>query len=172
MLVLPPTRSRGPGEPARHLEFRVSDVCTRLDEAVAIAALIQAIVLWLWQLRQRNVTFRHNRRDHIEENRWRAARYGLDGKMIDYGKADELPTRVLFRELLDLVGDAIDELGTREYIQPFEQMLIHGTSADRQLRVYENTGGDVKAVVDHLIAETKEGLKATAQKDVEPCLVW
>jgi carboxylate-amine ligase len=140
------------------LEFRVCDVCTRMDEAIAIAALFQAIVLWLWELRQKNVTFRHYRRDLIEENRWRAARYGLDGKMIDFGKSDEVPTRQLIRELLDLVSDAIDELGTREYIAPIESMLMHGTSADRQLRVYEDTGGDLKAVVDHLIVETKEGL--------------
>ena len=78
--------------------------------------------------------------------------------MIDFGKSDEVPTRQLIRELLDLVSDSIDELGTREYIAPIESMLIHGTSADRQLSVYDDSGGDLNAVVDHLIAETKEGL--------------
>ena len=140
------------------LEFRVCDICTRMDEAVAIAALFQAIVLWLWKLRQRNITFRVYRRELIEENRWRAARYGLDGKMIDFGKGAEVSTRQLIRELLELVGEEIDELGSRAYIAPIEAMLLHGTSADRQLRVYDAHEGDLRAVVDHLIAETKEGL--------------
>ncbi len=140
------------------LEFRICDIPTRLDEAIAMAALFQAIVLWLWKLRRKNITFRVYRRELIEENRWRAARYGLDGKMIDFGKSAELPTRQLIRELLDLVAEEIDELGTTEYIKPIETILTHGTSADRQLKVYEETDGDFKAVVDHLIAETKEGL--------------
>ena len=140
------------------LEFRVCDICTRMDEAVAIAALFQAIVLWLWKLRQRNITFRVYRRELIEENRWRAARYGLDGKMIDFGKGAEVSTRQLIRELLELVSEEIDELGSRAYIAPIEAMLLHGTSADRQLRVYDAHEGDLRAVVDHLIAETKEGL--------------
>jgi carboxylate-amine ligase len=141
------------------IEFRICDICTRVDEAIAIVAIYQALVLWLWKLRRNNVTFRIYRRDLIEENRWRASRYGLDGKMIDFGKSAEVPTRQLIRELLDLIGEEIDELGSRAYIQPIEQMLMHGTSADRQLRVYDSTDGDLKAVVDHLIAETKEGLE-------------
>lgn len=139
------------------LEFRICDICTRVDEAIAIAAVFQAIVLWLWKLRRKNLTFRVYRRDLIEENRWRASRYGLDGKMIDFGKSIEAPTRALVRELLELISEEIDELGTRAYIEPIERMLQNGTSADRQLRVFANTG-DLKAVVDHLIAETKEGL--------------
>jgi carboxylate-amine ligase len=139
------------------LEFRICDICTRVDEAIAIAAVFQAMVLWLWKLRRKNLTFRIYRRDLIEENRWRASRYGLDGKMIDFGKSQEVPTRALVRELLELIGEEIDELGTRTAIAPIERMLDYGTSADRQLRVYAETG-DLKAVVDHLIAETKEGL--------------
>jgi carboxylate-amine ligase len=140
------------------LEFRICDICTRIDEAIAIAAIFQALVLWLWKLRRQNVTFRVYRRDLIEENRWRASRYGLDGKMIDFGKTQEVPTRQLVRELLELIGEEIAELGTEAYIKPVENMLNHGTSADRQLRVYASTDGDLKAVVDHLIAETKMGL--------------
>lgn len=139
------------------LEFRICDICTRIDEAIAIAALFQAIVLWLWKLRRKNLTFRVYRRDLIEENRWRASRYGVDGKMIDFGKAEELPTRDLVRELLALVGEEIEELGTRAHIQPIENILQNGASADRQLRVHAQTG-DLRAVVDHLIAETKLGL--------------
>ncbi len=139
------------------LEFRICDICTRVDEAIAIAAVFQAIVLWLWKLRRKNLTFRVYRRDLIEENRWRASRYGLDGKMIDFGKSQEVPTRALVRELLEMIGEEIDELDTREAIKPIERMLENGTSADRQLRVYAATG-DLKAVVDHLITETKEGV--------------
>ncbi|MCB0187048.1 MAG: carboxylate-amine ligase, partial [Caldilineaceae bacterium] len=91
------------------------------------------------------------------ENRWRASRYGLDGRMIDFGKGEEVATRALVRELLALIGEEIDELGTRAQIQPIERMLTEGTSADRQLRVHAATG-NLNAVVDHLIAETKEGI--------------
>ena len=139
------------------LEFRICDICTRVDEAIAIAAVFQAMVLWLWKLRRKNLTFRVYRRDLLEENRWRASRYGLDGKMIDFGKSQEVPTRDLVRELLALISEEIDELGTRVHIQPIERMLTEGTSADRQLHVHATTG-DLKSVVDHLIAETKEGI--------------
>jgi carboxylate-amine ligase len=139
------------------LEFRICDVCTRVDEAIAIAALFQAIVLWLWKLRRKNVSFRVYRRELIQENKWRAMRYGLDGKMIDFGKSAEVPTRQLVRELVELVAEEIDELGTAAYIKPIEDMLYNGTSADRQLRVYDAMDNDLKAVVDHLIAETREG---------------
>jgi carboxylate-amine ligase len=62
------------------------------------------------------------------------------------------------RELLDLISEEVDELGIRSYLQPIEQMLMHGTSADRQLRIFDGTDGDLKAVVDHLLAETALGL--------------
>ncbi|HRJ41439.1 MAG: carboxylate-amine ligase [Caldilineaceae bacterium] len=140
------------------LEFRTCDICTRVDEAIAIAALCQAIVLWHWKLRQRNITFRVYRRDLITENKWRAARYGLDGKLIDFGKKTELPARALIREMLELLGEEIDELGIGKEIEPVFRMLEVGTSADRQLRVFDANDGDLKAVVQHLIGETKEGL--------------
>ena len=94
----------------------------------------------------------------IDENKWRAARYGLDGKLIDFGKQAELSARSLVRELLELVGEEIAELGSEKEIAPIEQILATGSSADRQLRVYDANDGDVKAVVDHLAAETVEGL--------------
>jgi carboxylate-amine ligase len=140
------------------LEFRVCDICTRVDEAIAIAGILQAMVLWLWKLRRKNITFRVYRKELIDENRWRASRYGIDGKMIDFGKVQEVPTRQLVRELLDILAEEIDELGTRALIRPIEDILMHGTSADRQLRVFDNSEGDIKAVVDHLIRETKEGI--------------
>lgn len=139
------------------LEFRVCDICTRIDEAIAIAGLFQAIVLWLWNLRRKNITFRIYRTELIDENRWRAGRYGIDGKMIDFGKSQEVPTRQLVRELIEMVGDEIAELGIEKHIKVLDNILMHGTSADRQLRIYDAHDGDLNAVVDHLIRETKEG---------------
>ncbi|NOZ70564.1 MAG: carboxylate-amine ligase [Chloroflexi bacterium] len=139
------------------IEFRMCDACTTIDEAIAIAALVQAIVAWLWDLRQRNLTFRLYRRDLIEENRWRSIRYGIDGHLIDWGKEKELPARWLLRELLRLVDPYVEQLGSREFIEPIYHILEHGTSADRQLRVFKESGGDLKAVVDHLIEETRRG---------------
>jgi len=142
------------------LEFRIPDICPRLEEAVAVAALLQAIVAWLWDLRRRNMTFRIYRRDLITENKWRALRYGLDGKMIDFGKQEEVPTKQLVRELLLLVDEQIERLGSRQEVEVIYRILEHGTSAERQLQVYEAHGGDannaeaMRAVVDHLVAET------------------
>lgn len=140
------------------LEFRMSDAVTTIDEALAIAALLQVVIAWLWDLRQHNMTFRLYRRDLIEENRWRAVRYGIDGKMIDWGKEKEVPTRWLIRELLRLVDPYVDDLGSRKYIEYIYTILEHGASADRQLRVYKESGGDLKAVVDYLIEETRRGV--------------
>jgi carboxylate-amine ligase len=144
------------------LEFRVCDVCTRIDEAVAIAAILQAIIAKLWKLRRDNMTFRIYPQAMVEENKWRAVRFGLDGKLIDFGKQQELPARALIRELLEwFIDDVLDELGSREHVAYAFRILEEGTSADRQLAVYERTG-DLKAVVDQLIQETAEGVTQEA----------
>ena len=139
------------------LEFRVCDIPSRVDETIAIAALFQAITAKLYKLYRQNLGFRLYRRALIEENKWRAARYGLDGKLIDFGKQEEVPTRELIVELLDFVDDVVDELGSREEINYVHKILEEGTSADRQLKVYEETG-DLRSVVDLLIKETLEGV--------------
>lgn len=140
------------------LEFRICDVCTRVDEAVCIAAIVQAVVAKLWQMRRDNITFRIYPSDLIEENKWRAVRYGLDGKLIDFGKQEELPARHLIRELIEwFIGDMADELGSRKEIEYAYRILEEGSSADRQLATYEKTG-ELTAVVDQLIRETGEGL--------------
>ncbi len=142
------------------LEFRVADICTRVDEAICVAAIIQAIVLKLWKLRRDNLTFRVYPTLLIEENKWRAVRYGLDGKLIDFGKVVELPARELIRELIEwFLADVIDELGSRAEIEYAYRILAEGTSADRQLATYHRTG-DLKAVVDQLIVETAEGVRS------------
>jgi glutamate---cysteine ligase / carboxylate-amine ligase len=141
------------------LEFRVCDVCTRVDEAVCIAAILQAVVAKLWKLRRDNLTFRIYPSSMIEENKWRAARFGLDGRLIDFGKSKELPARELITELLRwFVEDVVDELGSRREVEYAFEILKNGTSADRQLAVYERTG-DLKQVVDRVVSETAEGVR-------------
>ncbi len=142
------------------LEFRVCDVCTRVDEAVCIGAIFQAIIAKLWKLRRDNLSFRQYPVAFIEENKWRALRYGLDGKLIDFGKGIEAPARDLIREMLVwFLDDVLDELGSREEVEYAFTILDGGTSADRQLATFEKTG-DLKAVVDQLIRETEEGVRA------------
>jgi glutamate---cysteine ligase / carboxylate-amine ligase len=138
------------------LEFRICDVATRVDEAIAIAALIQAIIVKLHRLYTRNMGFRIYPRALIEENKWRAARWGIEGKLIDFGKRTEVPMRILGQELVSFVDDVVDDLGSREAIMPVYTILREGTSAERQLRVFRETG-DLKAVVRHLVSETSEG---------------
>ncbi len=139
------------------LEFRICDVATRVEEAVAIAALTQAIVVKLHRLYEQNMSFRLYRRTLIEENKWRAARWGVDGKLIDFGKQTEVPMRELAIELLGFVDDVVDDLGSRSAVEYVHTILREGTSAERQLRVYEETK-DLKAVVKHIVAETRAGV--------------
>jgi carboxylate-amine ligase len=136
------------------LEFRMCDVATRVEETVAIAALTQALVVKLHRLYTGNMGWRIYRRALIEENKWRAARYGIEGKLIDLGKEMEVPTRELVPELLEFVDDVLDELGSRSAVEYIHTILNEGTSAERQLRIYEQTG-DLKEVVRHLVAETR-----------------
>ncbi len=136
------------------LEFRVCDVPTRPKDTVALASLIQAIVYKLFTLYRRNQGFRLYRPLFIQENKWRAARYGLDGNLIDFGKKAEVPMRQLALELLEFVDDVVDELGSRRQVSGILDILRDGTSADRQIQVYEDTK-DFKAVVAHLVRETK-----------------
>ena len=140
------------------LEFRICDIPTRVDDTIAIAALFQALVAKVSRLLDQNLTFRLHHKMLIEENKWRAIRYGLDGKMIDFGKDKEVPVRDLIRELLAFVDEVVDELGSRKEIEHIYTILEHGTSADEQLRVWRETG-DVKAVVDHLIETTMENVR-------------
>ncbi|MCP9493528.1 MAG: carboxylate-amine ligase [Pyrinomonadaceae bacterium MAG19_C2-C3] len=139
------------------LEFRVCDVPTRVDDTIAIAALFQAIVVTLDRLLDRNLGFRLYRRMLLQENKWRAVRYGLGGKMIDFGKQTEVPARDLIMELLEFVDDVLDDLGSRKEVEHIHTILERGTSADEQLRVYEETG-DLKEVVKMLIERTMENV--------------
>ena len=139
------------------LEFRVCDLPMRADETIALAALIQATVAKLYQLHANNQSFRLHRRMLIMENKWRAARYGLDGKMIDFGKEIEVPVRPLIEEYLAFVDDVVDGLGSRKQIEYIRTILENGTGADRQLKVWRETN-DLTKVVDYIIEETEAGL--------------
>jgi carboxylate-amine ligase len=136
------------------LEFRCCDIPMRLDETIALAALIQATVAKLYKLHEANQGFRLYRRALIMENKWRAARYGLDGKLIDFGRRIEVPMRDLVEEYLAFVDDVLDELGSREAIAGIRRIVENGNGADRQLRVFKETG-DLTKVVDYIIEETE-----------------
>ena len=139
------------------LEFRICDIPTRVDDTVAIAGLFQAIVAKLTKLIEKNLGFRLYRRMLIQENKWRAVRWGLEGKMIDFGKQKEVPTRDLVLELLEFVDDVLDDLGSRKEVEHIHTILQRGTSAEEQLRIYRETN-DLTAVVDRLMELTMENV--------------
>ena len=139
------------------LELRVFDAQSRVDDTLAIAALTQAIIARLFKLQRNNLSFRVYRRRLLDENRWRAARYGLEGKMIDFGRETEVETRSLIGEILEFVSAEADELGSRREMEHVERILREGTGADRQLAVFARTN-EMKAVVQQIIGETYEGL--------------
>lgn len=139
------------------LEFRICDIPMRVDETIVLAAIMQAVVAKLHKLIKQNLGFRLYRRALIAENKWRAARYGIEGKLIDFGKKTEVPYSNLIQELLDFVDDVVDELGSREELKYVNKILEMGTGADRQLAIWEQSY-DTKSVVDYIIDETHYGL--------------
>ena len=139
------------------IEFRICDVPLTIDETVTITALIQALVAKLYILRRSNLNFIIYKRALINENKWRASRYGLEGKMIDFGKSIEVPTKELILELLEFVDDVVDELGSRDEINRIHKILKEGTGADRQLAVFEKTK-NLNDVVDYILKETVAGI--------------
>jgi len=144
------------------IEFRVCDIPMRVEETIALAALIQATVAKLYKLYAANQGFRLYRRSLLMENKWRAARYGIEGKLIDFGKQEEVPERELVEEYLAFVDDVLDELDSREEVGYIREILKMGTGADRQLQVYRETG-DMKAVMDYIIEETEVGVSEEAR---------
>ncbi len=144
------------------LEFRICDIPMRAEETIALAALMQAVIVKLYKLYSSNMGFRLYRRALIMENKWRASRYGIAGKLIDFGRQTELPAKELVYELLQFVDDVVDELESRNEVNYVHKILEMGTGAERQLRVFEQTH-DLKAVVDYIIEETSVGLGVPAQ---------
>ncbi len=135
------------------LEVRICDVPMTYEETLSIAALIQALVAKLYKLKCQNLNFITYHRALINENKWRACRYGIDGKMIDFGKQIEVDTKVLMEELLDFIDDVVDELGSRKEVENVRNMMKMGTGADRQLAIYEHAQ-DLKKVVDYIAEQT------------------
>src|SRR3954462_9794815 len=140
------------------LEVRVCDAQSRVDDTLAIAALIQAVISKLHKLLHQNITFPIYRQNLLDENRSLAARYGIEGKMIDFGKEAEVETRSLLNELLEFVSTEVNELGSLREMGHIERIMREGTGDDRQLEVFHRTN-DMKAVVDQIVAETYEGLR-------------
>ncbi len=139
------------------VEFRICDVPMTVNETIALAALFQAICAKIYKLRTQNINFIQYSRHLINENKWRASRYGIDGRLIDFGKEEEVNTRVLIYELLDFVDDVVDNLGSRHRLAYVHKILEHGTGADRQLAVFNETKNLI-SVVDYIKDQYLAGL--------------
>src|SRR5215207_1973868 len=139
------------------VEFRICDIPLTVQETTAIAGLFQAICAKIYKLRLQNLNFIQYSRALINENKWRAGRYGIDGYLIDFGKEEEINTRVLIYELLDFVDDVLDSLGSRHAVSLVHKILEQGTGADRQLKVYKETNS-LLSVVDYVHSQFLTGL--------------
>lgn len=135
------------------LEFRICDMQTTAQETLTLAALMQAIVAKLYRLRERNLGFRQYHRSLLMENRWRAMRHGLEGRLIDFGKEQEVSIADLLDELLSFVDEVVDELDSRSYVEYARTMIANGNGAQRQLQVFAQTG-DLRAVVADIVQRT------------------
>jgi carboxylate-amine ligase len=147
------------------LEMRVCDICTRLEDAITIAALWQSILATLYRLRAANQTWRRYRRTLVEENKWLAQRHGIGGKLADFGALAQKPFAALLDEIIELVAPEAERLGCLDEVLHARHILERGTSADRQLAVFEQARGEgadepeaTRAVVAWLIEETVAGL--------------
>lgn len=149
------------------LEMRITDICTRVEDGVAIAATFQAIVHMLTKLKRKNQRWRQYLPALIAENRWLAQRHGVSGELIDFGLGETVRFGSLVEELIALVGEEADALGSRTEVEHLRRIAVQGTSADRQLAVFDagvasglSENDALKRVVDHLVAETLEGCEA------------
>ena len=147
------------------LETRIMDVCTRLKDTVALAALLSCILRMLFRLRTRNQRWRLYTPMLIRENRWRAMRYSFDEGLIDLARGRVVPFAQLMDELCSLVAEDAQALGCEKEIKGIHDILTRGTSAHRQLKTYElelasgaSTEEALQSVVDTLIADTAQGL--------------
>lgn len=139
------------------VEFRICDVPLTVDETIAIAALFQAICARIYMLRSKNLNFIQYSRALLNENKWRASRYGVDGYLIDFGKEEEVNTRALIYELLNFVDPVLDHLGSRHRLAQVQKILEGGTGADRQLAVFEQTK-NLTSVVEYIQSQYLAGV--------------
>lgn len=152
------------------LEMRISDVCTRLDDAMTIAAMYQCLLSYLFRLRRHNQKWRVYSPGVIEENVWRAQRYGTDGSLVDFGKGELVPMADLVEEFIEVLAQDAIELDVREEVRHAREIVAQGTSAHRQLATYESSlkaGASeeeaLRAVVDELIVDTMHGIGESSQ---------
>lgn len=148
------------------VEFRICDLTTRVDETVCLAALCQAIAHQVVRLHRHNQRWRPYRAALLQENKWRAMRYGIEAQMVDFGRRVQLPMSEYVEDLLDAIAEDVDALGSRREVEYVRNILREGTSADRQLRAYEKAG-DLKAVVDLILEETLWGVAPPGAPAVE-----
>jgi len=140
------------------VEIRICDMPTNLHQELAIVSLIQALVAQLYLMLRRNQSWRHYISPLVEENKWRASRYGIRGKLIDFGQQQERPYADLMEEMITFVSEASDILGTSDEVANIRNILKEGTSAERQLEIFKNSNNDPRAVVRWLVEETMRGV--------------
>lgn len=140
------------------LEFRICDVPTRVEDSVTIAALAQAIVVKMKYMLQRGEKLETCHRGFIAENKWRASRFGLKGKLVDFASHTEHDAKAWLAALLHFVDEVVDELESREQIEKVWDILQRGNSAERQRKIALGHRGDLKAVVDDLIEQSMWGI--------------
>ncbi|MBP2302264.1 carboxylate-amine ligase [Azospirillum picis] len=152
------------------LEMRITDICTRLDDALTVAALYRCLLRMLWRLKTRNVTWRPYKNLLIEENRWRAQRYGLDSGLVDFGQGRIVPYADLLDEIIDLTREDAEHFGCAAEVEQARDIIGRGTSAHRQIEIFnaalaEGAGEEeaLRRVVDWLVEETMVGVEAGAK---------
>ncbi len=142
------------------IEFRACDMPATIEDTLAIAALCQAMVAKLTYLDERDKPVPMLKRDYIEENKWRAMRYGLDADVIDFTQKRCISMRDSIRELLDFVDEVVDDLGSRQEMNYLRSLLDdpRGTGADRQMALYKESGEDIHKVNQFLMEQTMQGI--------------
>jgi len=141
------------------IEFRVCDMPSTLEDTLAIAALCQAMVAKLARLQEQGKTVPIVKSRYIEENKWRAMRYGLDAEVVDFTARRRISMRDSVRELLTFVDEVVDELGSRQEITYLHALLDdkRGTGADQQIAIYKETQSTEK-VIAFLLKQTMQGV--------------
>jgi carboxylate-amine ligase len=139
------------------VEVRICDMPTNMDHTIAIVALVQALMAKLYLMYRRNTAWRTYSRGLIEENKWRALRFSTDAQMIDFGKREERPFADLAHELVEFVDEAAQIFGTQHQVAKILDIVKNGTSAHKQVQVFEETK-DLKSVVDWMMHETMQGI--------------
>ena len=159
--------------------MRITDVCTRLDDAIAIAALYRCLARMLWRLRRANQRWREYSTFLLNENRWLAQRHGPNAALIDFGKGEPVAFAQLLDEIIAFVAEDAEFFGCTAEVADARRIVKEGTSADRQLAVYDRAvaAGQsaeraLKAVVDHLIRETTHRLRSGAARRAPTGRSW